>query len=197
MRLLVAVKRVPDPYGRIRLTDDGARLDASEARAVVNPYDEIALDAAHALRQGGTATESVAVTVVPARTAAGGYEETLRAALARGADRGLLVTVEGETGPQAVATALADAARREEADLVLCGRQGSDSDDGQTGARVAGLLGWPLLAAAGSVEVDDGGRRVRIVRETDEGTETVEAQLPAVVTCDLRGRDPRPLPLPA
>jgi|GEM_PF-332444 len=190
MKLLVAVKRVPDPYGRIRLTE-GGRLDTSEARGVVNPYDEIALDVAHALRQSGAAAESVAVSAAPARDA-DAWGETLRAALARGADRALLLTYDGE-GDRAAA--LADAVRREDAALVLCGRQGADTDDGQTGGRLAGLLGWPLLAAAQTVSVENGC--VRITRETDAGRETVESPLPAVVTCDLRGRDPRPLPLPA
>jgi len=192
MKILVAVKPVPDPDGRIGVTPEG-RLDTSLARPVVNPYDEIALDHAYRLCESGAATEVVAVTVVRTGEEAVG-EEILRAALARAADRAVLVVDDiHELRPEGVGVRLADIVRQEAPDLVLFGRQGADSEDGQTGPRVAGVLGWPFITAASEIALTDG--EVRVIRETDAGRETLEAALPAVVTCDLRGRDPRPIPL--
>ncbi len=192
MKILVAVKPVPDPYGRIVVTPEG-RLDTSLARPVVNPYDEIALDHAYQLRESGAATEVVAVTVVRTGEEAIG-EEILRAALARAANRAVLVIDDrGELMPEAVGVRLADIVRQESPGLILFGRQGADSEDGQTGPRVAGILEWPFVTAVSEIALTDG--IVRAIRETDAGCETLETALPAVVTCDLRGRDPRPIPL--
>jgi electron transfer flavoprotein alpha subunit len=189
MKALVCVKRVPDPYARPRLTDAG-QLDFSGIRFVVNPYDEIALDRAADLKASGAVSEIISVSV-------GGEEcnDTLKAALARAADRAARIPTTDVLSPEIVAPYLADAARREEATLILCGKQGSDSDDGQTGPRLAGVLGWAFITGASEIAVADG--HVTVVRETDAGRETVRAALPCVVTCDLRGRDPRPIPLPA
>jgi electron transfer flavoprotein alpha subunit len=188
MKILVAVKQVPDPGGPVFIIADG-KLDTSLARGVVNPYDEIALDVAHGLREAGAAAEVVAVSVAPSAEAPL-WDETLLAALARAADRAILVTVgEGEDRPEPVAVRIAEVARRELPDLILFGRMGADSDDCQTGPRVAGILGRPFVTAASEVSVE--GDKVRAVRETDAGRETLEVPLPAIVTCDLRGRDPR------
>jgi electron transfer flavoprotein alpha subunit len=188
MKVLVAVKRVSDPCGPVSLTTDG-NLDTSLARGVVNPYDEIALDVARELNEAGAVSDVMAVCVALAAEAPL-WDETLLAARARAADRAILVTSgDGEDRPEAVAVRIAEVARRESPDLILFGRMGADSDDGQTGPRVAGILGWPFLTAASEVNVDGG--TVRAVRETDAGRETLEVSLPAVVTCDLRGREPR------
>jgi electron transfer flavoprotein beta subunit len=189
MKALVCVKRVPDPYARPRLTDAGD-LDFSGIRFVVNPYDEIALDRAADLKASGAVSEIVAVSVGPSEC-----EDTLKAALARAADRAIRVPATDALSPETIAPCLAEVARREDATLILCGKQGSDSDDGQTGPRLAGVLGWAFITGASEISVADG--HVQVVRETDAGRETVRAALPCVVTCDLRGRDPRPIPLPA
>jgi electron transfer flavoprotein alpha subunit len=188
MKILVAVKRVPNPGGPVFLAADG-KMDASLARGVVNPYDEIALDVAYDLKEAGTAAEVVAVSVAPAAEASA-WDEGLLAARARAADRAILVTMgEGEDRPEAVAVHIAEIARRESPDLILFGCRGADSDDGQTGPRIAGILGWPFLSAVSEVTVEKG--TLRAMRQTDAGRETWEMPLPAVATCDLRGREAR------
>jgi electron transfer flavoprotein alpha subunit len=188
VKALVCVKRVPDPYARPRLTDAG-ELDFSGIRFVVNPYDEIALDRAADLKTAGTVSEVVAVSV-------GGeeYNDTLKAALARAADTAVRLDYFPDSSEN-IAPLLAHIAQNQNIRLILCGKQGSDSDDGQTGPRLAGVLGWAFITGASEISIQDDS--VQVVRETDAGRETVRAALPCVVTCDLRGRDPRPIPLPA
>jgi electron transfer flavoprotein beta subunit len=191
MKILVPVKRVPDPYGKIRLTSDG-QIDESDIKWVINPFDEIALEEAVRMREAGANVEIVAVSV-------GGQavSEQLRTALAMGADRALHVVDEGETDSGVVSTVLAAVYERESPDLVLMGKQAIDDDFNQTGQRLAALLGLPQATFASKIEVLDGGSRARVTREIDAGRETIEVPLPAVITVDLRLNEPRYVALPA
>ncbi len=167
MKILVAVKRVPDPNVRVRTRKDGSGLDIDGARMTMNPFDEIALEEALRLREAGTASEVVAVTAGPAEAA-----DTLRTALAMGADRGILVRLDRPPEPLAVARILAALARRDDIGLILAGKQAVDDDSNQTGQMVSALLGWPQAAFASHVEVTAegalrhlrGGRRARNAR---------------------------------
>lgn len=191
MKILVPVKRVPDPYGRVRLTPDG-HIDESDLKWVINPFDEIALEEAVRLRERGTDVEIVAVTVGGAVC-----EEQLRTALAMGADRALLVQYEAPTDPGVVSHLLAAVFRRENADLVLMGKQAIDDDYNQTGQRLAALLGLPQATFASAIALSPDGTRARVTREVDAGRETLEVTLPAVLTTDLRLNEPRYVALPA
>lgn len=200
MKILVPLKRVPDPDTKIRLLPDGSGLDASGVTFVVNPFDEIALEEALRLREGGHPVEEIVVVTL------GGAEtvEQLRRGLAMGADRAVRVDVPvgaggspgGALEPLAVAKVLARLVEREAPDLVLMGKQAIDDDCNQTGQMLAALLGWPQATFASRVEVLEGGRRLRVAREVDGGLETVLVRLPAVVTTDLRLNEPRYVALP-
>lgn len=191
MKILVPVKRVPDPYGRVRLAPDG-RVDESEIRWVINPFDEIALEEAVRLRERGLDAEIVAASV-------GGpeCEDQLRAALAMGADRAILVLDTGPSDPGVVSHILANLYRREQPDLVLMGKQAIDDDYSQVGQRLAGLLGLPQATFASRVEVSADRARATVTREVDAGRETITVSLPAVITTDLRLNEPRYVALPA
>ncbi len=191
MKILVPVKRVPDPYRRVRLTPDG-RVDPGDIRWVINPFDEVALEEAVRLREGGAPVEIVAVGI---GGAAG--EEQLRTALARGADRALLVVDDDPADPGVISHLLAAVCRRENPGLVLMGRQASDDDLGQTGPRLAALLGLPQATFVSKIELAPDGIRARVTREVDAGRETLLVTLPAVVTTDLGLNEPRTLALPA
>lgn len=197
MKILVAVKRVPATNAYLPLSEDG-QLDLCGVRHIVNPRDEIALDLAVRLREQGQAEEIIAVSVAP-EDEAGAWEETLRAALARGADRAVLVQVKmGEGGrddgyQESIALHLAHAAKSLGTDLVLMGQQGTDSDDGLMGARVAGILGYSLVPAAQEVAINSGA--VQAVTEIERGTTVVRSGLPAVVTSSLNAGTPRLLSL--
>jgi electron transfer flavoprotein beta subunit len=192
MKILVPLKRVPDPDTKIRLLPDGSGLDASGVTFVVNPFDEIALEEALRLREGGHPVEEIVVTTL------GGAEtlEQLRRGLAMGADRAVRVDVPEAPEPLAVAKVLARLVEREAPDLVLMGKQAIDDDCNQTGQMLAALLGWPQATFASRVEVLDGGSRLRVAREVDGGLETILVRLPAVVTTDLRLNEPRYVALP-
>lgn len=189
MRVLVAVKRVVDPDVRVRVRADNGGVDIQGLKMSMNPFDENAVEEAVRLREAGAATEVVAVS-------AGGEacRDTLRTALAMGADRAVLISTEVELQPLAVAKLLAAVARRERIDLILTGKQAIDGDDNQVGQMTAASLGWGQGTFASKLVPGDGV--VTVTREVDDGIETVEVKLPAVVTADLRLNEPRYASLP-
>jgi electron transfer flavoprotein beta subunit len=193
LKILVAIKRVTDPEARIRARLDGSTVDFSGARGVMNPFDEIALEKAVRLKEKGFAEETVAASV-------GGpmSQEILRSALARGADRAIWIEAAIDAQPLAAAKLLRAVCERESPDLVLCGKQAVDDDSAQTGPMLAAMLGWPQAAFASeiSIETRSGALWAIVVREIDEGRETVEILLPAVVTAGLRLAEPRFTSLP-
>lgn len=189
MKVLVPVKRVVDYNVRIRVKPDGTGVELENVKMSMNPFDEIALEEAVRLREAGIATEVVAVSCGTADCA-----DTLRTAMAIGADRAILVQTDAELQPLAVAKLLKTIAQRERPQLVLMGKQAIDDDANQTGQMLAAMLGWPQATFASKVHVEEG--HVRVVREVDGGVETVEASLPAVITTDLRLNEPRYATLP-
>jgi electron transfer flavoprotein beta subunit len=190
MKLLVPVKRVIDYNVKPRIKADGTGVDLANVKMSMNPFDEIAVEEAIRLREKGAATEIVVVSIGPAKA-----QETLRTALAMGADRAILVTSETEVEPLAVAKILAKVAAEEQPGLVILGKQAIDDDSNQTGQMLAALLGWPQGTFASKVEVE-GSDAVNVTREVDGGLETVRLKLPAVVTTDLRLNEPRYASLP-
>jgi electron transfer flavoprotein beta subunit len=189
MKLLVPVKRVVDFNVKIRVKPDGSGVELANVKMSMNPFDEIAVEEAVRLKEAGKATEIVAVSIGPAQA-----QETLRTALAMGADRAILVTHDGETEPLMVAKALKALVTKESVDLVILGKQAIDDDCNQTGQMLAALLGWGQGTFASKVVPADG--KVAVTREIDGGLETVELKLPAVVTTDLRLYEPRYASLP-
>jgi electron transfer flavoprotein beta subunit len=190
MKILVPVKRVLDAYVRPRVKTDGSGVDLANAKMSMNPFCEIAVEAAVRLKEAGTASEVVTVSIGGAKT-----QETLRTALAMGADRALHVQHEDAVEPLAVARMLAAIAGREAADLVIMGKQAIDGDNNQTGQMLAALLGWGQGTFVSRLETADGA--VTVTREIDGGLETLALPLPAVVTVDLRLNEPRYAALPA
>ncbi|NBC23470.1 MAG: electron transfer flavoprotein subunit beta/FixA family protein [Gammaproteobacteria bacterium] len=190
MKILVPVKRVLDAYVRPRVKTDGSGVDLANVKMSMNPFCEIAVEAAVRLKEAGTASEVVAVSIGGAKT-----QETLRTALAMGADRALHVQHEDAVEPLAVARMLAAIAGREAADLVIMGKQAIDGDNNQTGQMLAALLGWGQGTFVSRLETADGA--VTVTREIDGGLETLALPLPAVVTVDLRLNEPRYAALPA
>ena len=189
MKLLVAVKRVIDYNVKPRVKADGTGVDLANVKMSMNPFDEIAVEEAIRLKEKGAATEIVAVSIGPAKA-----QETLRTALAMGADRAILIQTDDEVEPLAVAKLLAKVAEEEQPGLVILGKQAIDDDSNQTGQMLAALLGWPQGTFASKVEPS--GETVAVTREVDGGLETVSLRLPAVVTTDLRLNEPRYLKLP-
>ena len=189
MKLLVAVKRVIDFNVKPRVKMDGSGVDLANVKMSMNPFDEIAVEEALRLREKGAATEIVAVSIGPAKA-----QETLRTALAMGADRAILVQTEEEVEPLAVAKILKGIAGEENPDLIILGKQAIDDDSNQTGQMLAALLGWPQGTFASKVEV--AGGELNVTREVDGGLETVKLATPAVVTTDLRLNEPRYASLP-
>jgi len=190
MKVLVAVKRVVDANLRVRVKRDGSGVELDNVKMAMNPFDEIALEEAIRLKEKGVATEIVAVSVGPTKA-----EDTLRQALAMGADRAILVQHDGRTESLGVAKVLKALASQEGADLVLLGKQAIDDDANQTGQMLAALMGRGQATFASSLEID--GTAVRVTREVDGGLKVVELALPAVVTVDLRLNTPRYASLPA
>ncbi|MFO7954852.1 MAG: electron transfer flavoprotein subunit beta/FixA family protein [Thioalkalivibrio sp.] len=190
MKVLVGVKRVIDYNVNIRVKADGTGVETENVRMSTNPFDEIALEEAVRLKEAGICSELVAVTVGDEAS-----QETLRGALAMGADRAIRVHAEMPPQPLNVAALLAAIAREEAVDLVLLGKQAIDDDANQTGQMTAALLGWPQGTFASELTIEDG--RARVAREIDGGQQTVELELPAVVTADLRLNEPRFVKLPA
>lgn len=191
MKILVPVKRVPDPYGRVRLTPEG-QIDDGDIKWVINPFDEIALEEAVRIRESGVNVEIVAVSIGGAEV-----EDQLRNALAMGADRAIRIEDDGALDPGVVSHLLATLCRRETPDLVLMGKQAIDDDFNQTGQRLAALLDLPQATFASQITLAADGASARVVREVDAGRETLEVRLPAVVTTDLRLNEPRYVALPA
>lgn len=189
MKILVGVKRVVDFNVNIRVKSDGSGVDIANAKMSINPFDEVAVEQAVRLREQGIANEVIVVTVGPDKAV-----DTLRTALAMGADRAILVQTDVNTEPLAVAKVLAAIARAEQPSLVLVGKQAIDDDCNQTGQMLAGLLDWSQAVSSSAIEQRDG--ELRIGREIDEGIETIDVRLPAVVTVDLRLNDPRHASLP-
>ncbi len=191
MKVLVAVKRVIDFNVKPRVKLDGSGVDLANVKMSMNPFDEIAVEEAIRLREKGVATEIVAVSIGPAKA-----QETLRTALAMGADRAILVMTDAEVEPLAVAKILAKIAEEEQPGMVILGKQAIDDDSNQTGQMLAALLGWGQGTFASKVEVEVDGESVSVTREVDGGLETVKLKLPAIVTTDLRLNEPRYASLP-
>ncbi|MBV1690060.1 electron transfer flavoprotein subunit beta/FixA family protein [Novosphingobium sp. G106] len=189
MKILVPVKRVIDYNVKPRVKSDGTGVDLANVKMSMNPFDEIAVEEAIRLREKGVATEIIAVSVGPAKA-----QETLRTALAMGADRAILVTVEDDVEPLAVAKILKAIMAEETPGLVILGKQAIDDDCNQTGQMLAALTGRPQGTFASEVTVD--GDSVTVKREVDGGLETVKLSLPAIVTTDLRLNEPRYASLP-
>ena len=189
MKILVPIKRVIDFNVKIRVKADGSGIETANIKMSMNPFDEIAVEEAIRLKEKGVATEIVAVSIGPQQAG-----ETIRTALAMGADRGILVKVDGVVEPLAVAKILKGVVEEEKPGLVIMGKQAIDDDCNQSGQMLAGLLGWPQGTFASKVEFPDG--KVRVVREVDGGLETLLLSRPAVITTDLRLNEPRYASLP-
>lgn len=189
MRVLVPVKRVIDYNVKIRVKADGSGVELANVKMSMNPFDEIAVEEAIRLKEKGIATEVVVVSI-----GAKPVEETLRTALAVGADRAILVMAETRIEPLAAAKILKEIVLREKADLVITGKQAIDDDASQTGQMLAALLGWPQATFASKVEI--AGGEATVTREVDGGLMTVAVTLPAVITTDLRLNEPRYAKLP-
>ena len=189
MKVLVAVKRVIDYNVKIRVKADKSAVETANVKMSMNPFDEIAVEEAIRLKEAGTAKEIVAVSIGAPQS-----QETIRTALAMGADRGILVQSDADLQPLAVAKVLNAIVEREQPDLVIVGKQAIDDDSNQTGQMLAALLGWPQGAFASKITMSDGSAKV--IREIDGGLETVEVKLPAVMTADLRLNTPRYASLP-
>jgi electron transfer flavoprotein beta subunit len=189
MKILVPVKRVLDYNVKVRVKADGSGVDLANVKMAMNPFDEIAVEEAVRLKEAGTATEVVAVSC-----GAAVCQETLRAALAIGADRAILVETDVELQPLAVAKLLKAVCEREGPALVICGKQAIDDDANQTGQMLAALNGWPQATFASKLTLTGG--EATVTREVDGGLETLAIRLPAVVTTDLRLNEPRYATLP-
>ncbi|MEC9346680.1 MAG: electron transfer flavoprotein subunit beta/FixA family protein [Pseudomonadota bacterium] len=189
MKVLVAVKRVVDYNVKVRVKADQTGVDLANVKMSMNPFDEIAVEEAVRLKEAGTATEVVAVSIGVQQA-----QETIRTALAMGADRGILVKSDDEVQPLAVAKLLKAVCEAEKPDLVILGKQAIDDDSNQTGQMLAALLGWSQGTFASEVKIADGAAEV--TREVDGGLMTVKLTLPMIVTTDLRLNEPRYASLP-
>jgi electron transfer flavoprotein beta subunit len=189
MKVLVPVKRVVDANVKVRVKPDGSGVDLANVKMAMNPFDEIAVEEAIRLREGGKATEIVCVSIGAAQAA-----ETIRTGLAMGADRGIHVKIEGTVEPLTVAKILKKIVDEEKPGIVILGKQAIDDDCNQTGQMLAALLGWPQGTFASKVAID--GDHVSVTREIDGGLQTVKLKMPAVVTTDLRLNEPRYASLP-
>ncbi|KFX69668.1 electron transfer flavoprotein subunit beta [Pseudomonas taeanensis MS-3] len=190
MKILVGVKRVVDHNVKVRVKADGSAVDLDNLKMAINPFDEIAVEAAVRLKEAGIASEVVVVSIGPEKA-----QDTLRQALAMGADRAILVPYAGLSEPLAVAKTLKALVAKEAAQLVMLGKQAIDDDCNQTGQMLAALLDWPQGTFASELKVADG--QVEVVREIDGGLETIALALPAVVSVDLRLNEPRFASLPS
>jgi len=189
MKVLVPVKRVLDYNVKPRVKADGSGVDLANVKMSMNPFDEIAVEEAIRLKEKGVVTEIVAVSIGEAKA-----QETLRTALAMGADRAILITSEERVEPLGVAKLLAKVVEEEAPQMVILGKQAIDDDNNQTGQMLAALLGWGQGTFASKVEVE--GEAAKVTREVDGGLETVSLNLPAIVTTDLRLNEPRYASLP-
>jgi electron transfer flavoprotein beta subunit len=189
MKVLVPVKRVVDFNVKVRVKADGTGVETANVKMSMNPFDEIAVEEAVRLKEAGAATEIIAISVGSAHC-----QETLRTALAIGADRAILVETAVETQPLAVAKILKAVVAKEQPGLVIMGKQAIDDDSNQTGQMLAALLNWSQATFASKVKVS--GSALEVTREVDGGLETISVRLPAVVTTDLRLNEPRYVTLP-
>jgi electron transfer flavoprotein beta subunit len=189
MKVLVPIKRVVDFNVKVRLKPDGSGVDTANVKMSMNPFDEIAIEEALRLREAKVATEVIAVSIGPQKA-----QETLRTALAMGADRAILVKTDVAIEPLTVAKILKHIAEQEKPEIIILGKQAIDDDANQTGQMLAGLLGWPQGTFASKIAPADG--QLRVTREVDGGLQTVLLKLPAVLTTDLRLNEPRYASLP-
>ena len=189
MKVLVPVKRVVDYNVKVRVKSDQSGVDIANVKMSMNPFDEIAVEEATRLKEKGVVTEVIAVSCGVAQC-----QETLRTAMAIGADRGILVQTDAELQPLAVAKLLKALAEKEQPQLMILGKQAIDDDANQTGQMLAALLGWSQATFASKIELLDG--IARVTREVDGGLETIDLKLPAIVTTDLRLNEPRYVTLP-
>ncbi len=189
MKVLVPVKRVVDFNVKIRVKPDGTGVELANVKMSMNPFDEIAVEEALRLKEAGKATEVICVSIGPAQSA-----ETIRAGLAMGADRGILVKTEQPPEPLAVAKLLKAVIAKEEPGLVILGKQAIDDDCNQTGQMLAALLGWPQGTFASKLVIGEGS--MDVTREVDGGLQTLTLKMPAIITTDLRLNEPRYASLP-
>jgi electron transfer flavoprotein beta subunit len=189
MKIVVPVKRVVDYNVKIRVKSDGSGVELANVKMSMNPFDEIAIEEALRLKEAGKATEVIAVSIGPQQA-----QETIRTALAMGADRGILVKVDSLVEPLAVAKILKGVIEAEQPGLVIVGKQAIDDDANQTGQMLSALLGWSQATFASKVEINGG--TARITREVDGGLQTIECKMPVIVTTDLRLNEPRYASLP-
>lgn len=186
---MVPIKRVVDPYAKVRPLSDGTGVDTTGAKFEINPFDEIAIEEAVRLKEAGIATEVVVISI-----GASECEEQLRKALAIGADRAILVEVNQTTDSQGISEILKQAVQTEQPNLVLMGKQATDDDCNQAGQMLAAKLGYPIATFAAKVEIS--GSTATVTRETDSGEQVVQMSLPAIITTDLRLNEPRYVALP-
>lgn len=189
MKIMVPVKRVVDYNVKVRVKSDNTGVELANVKMSMNPFDEIAIEEAIRLKEAGTASEIIVVSIGPKAA-----QETIRTGLAMGADRGILVEHDADAEPLAIAKVLKAIVAEENPSIVLLGKQAIDGDNNQTGQMLAQLLGWPQGTFASDVVVGDGS--VNVTREVDGGLETVKLNLPAVITTDLRLNEPRYASLP-
>jgi len=189
MKILVAVKRVLDYNVKARVNAEGTGIDLANVKMSMNPFDEIAVEEALRIKEAGNAEEVIAVSMGVSQS-----QETIRTALAMGADRGVLVETDEELQPLAVAKLMAKVVEREQPGLVIVGKQAIDDDSNQTGQMLAALMDWPQATFASEVELN--GEKAKVTREVDGGLESIEISLPAVITTDLRLNEPRYAKLP-
>jgi electron transfer flavoprotein beta subunit len=189
MKVLVPVKRVIDYNVKVRVKADQSGVDLANVKMSMNPFDEISVEEAVRMKEAGTATEVIAVSIGPQQA-----QETIRTALAMGADRGILVKTDAAVEPLAVAKILAKIAAEEKPDLIILGKQAIDDDSNQTGQMLAALLDWPQGTFAYKIAKE--GDRLHVTREVDGGLQTVSLAVPAIVTVDLRLNEPRYASLP-
>jgi electron transfer flavoprotein beta subunit len=189
MKILVAVKRVIDYNVQVRVKEDGTGVVTDNVKMSSNPPDDNAIEEAVKIKEAGKATEIIAITVGEEKS-----QDTVRKALAVGADRGILIKTEGTVEPLAVAKALQKIVEKEKPDLVFMGKQAIDDDCNQTGQMLSALLNWPQATFASKIEVKE--KTLEVTREIDEGLEKIEVNVPAIVTCDLRLNEPRYASLP-
>ncbi len=189
MKILVPVKRVVDYNVKIRVKADGSGIELANVKMSMNPFDEISIEEAIRLKEAGTVTEIIAVSIGPQQA-----QETIRTALAMGADRGILVKTDELVEPLAVAKILKAIIAEEEPGLVILGKQAIDDDCNQTGQMLAAILGWSQGTFASKITID--GDRISVIREVDGGLQTVDLKMPAIITTDLRLNEPRYASLP-
>ncbi len=189
MKILVAIKRVVDYNVKVRVKKDESGVETANVKMSMNPFDEIAVEEAVRLQEAGQTEELIIVSIGVKQC-----QETIRTALAMGADRGILVETEDQLEPLAIAKILREIINKESPDLVIMGKQAIDDDSNQTGQLLAGILGWPQGTFASKLEFSD--QRVAVTREVDGGLETLSLALPAVITVDLRLNEPRYVKLP-